>query len=86
MKGLRRKKLIIKSRNRKEKAEDSDRHFVHKTSGMSNEQLKSYAVVGITGELRAEFNSQELIEVGHNNSNLALKTTSVVASEMGTKL
>lgn len=53
---------------------------------MSNEQLKSYAVVGITGELRAEFNSQELIEVGHNNSNLALKTTSVVASEMGTKL
>ena len=36
------------SRNRKEKAENTDRHFVHKTSGMSNEQLEGYAVVGTT--------------------------------------
>jgi hypothetical protein len=44
------KVLIKRSRNRKEEAENSDRHFVQKTSGMSNEQLKSFAVVGKTGE------------------------------------
>jgi hypothetical protein len=38
------------SRNRKEEAENTDRHFVQKTSGMSNEQLEGIAVVGMTRE------------------------------------
>jgi hypothetical protein len=42
--------LIIGSRNRKDEAENTDRDFVQKTSGMSNEQLKGFAVVGTTGE------------------------------------
>jgi hypothetical protein len=42
--------LDMGSRNRKEEAENTDRHFVQKTSGMSNEQLKGFAVVGLTRE------------------------------------
>ena len=86
LKGLGRKELDIRNKIRKEEVEDSDRHFVHQTSGMSSEQLKDYAVVGIFWESRTEIGSQELIEVGHNNSSLTLEATSVVTSEMGTKL
>lgn len=73
--------MIKWSRSRKEEAEYTDRHFVQKTSGMSNEQLKGFAVVGMTGEWWAEDNSQELNEAGQNNSSLALETTSVATSE-----
>lgn len=75
--------LIMGSRIRKEEAEHSDRHFVQKTSGMSNEQLKGFAVVGTTRELWAKNNSKELNEAGQNNSSLALEITSVTTSEWG---
>jgi hypothetical protein len=47
LKGVSRKELVIRKKIRKEEVEDTDRHFVHQTSGMSSEQLKDYAVVGI---------------------------------------
>ena len=69
------------SRNRKEEAENTDRHFVQKTSGMLDEQIEGYAVVGTTREKWAENNSKELNDAGQNNSSLALEATSVTTSE-----
>jgi hypothetical protein len=51
------------------------------TSGKSNGQLRGFAVESLARELWATNNSKELNEAGRNNSSLALKATSVAASE-----
>jgi hypothetical protein len=51
------------------------------TSGKSDGQLKGFAVESLARESWATNNSKELNEAGRNNSSLALKATSVAASE-----
>jgi hypothetical protein len=51
-----------------------------KTSGMSNGQLKGFAVESLIRESGADFSSKELKDVSRKNRNLALKATSVAES------